>query len=258
MKLFFEVSNRKIAPFFDDTKPTIIFFKYFDATNQSHRHVGHTLFRPSDRLKSFTQVAKRMAGIPNGESITFSEEVSKNRRDQLEPEKTLEQAKLISGDIVIIERANRESSEVDIQFRPLLKPSEEGFSLLLNENMGCMEIAKRVGEKIGCPACFVGLFNNSKETGNSPFETGTLLYEMIKTSCPASTLYVKRMETDLYQEGDQCVVCMNGPKDTMLLHLKKDVGHTCVCGKCAAELKEKKGLCPICREPIDAMVRNYL
>ena len=257
MKLFFEVSNRKIAPFFDDTKPTIIFFKYFDATNQCYRHVGHALFRPSDRVKSFAQVARRMSGIPNSVGISFLEERKENRRVLLAPEKTLQLAGLISGDIVIIERANKESTEVVIQFRPMSKPLEEGFSLLLNENMGCMEIAKRVGEKIGCPACFVGLFNNSKETGNSPFETGTLLYEMIKTSCPASTLYVKRMETDLYQEGDQCVICMNGPKDTMLLHLKKDVGHTCVCGKCAVELKEKKGLCPICREPIDAVVRSY-
>ena len=58
-------------------------------------------------------------------------------------------------------------------------------------------------------------------------------------------------------EENECIVCFAAPKNTMLLHTAKGAGHTCVCFGCAEELHKMKATCPICREPIDAVIRNY-
>ena len=54
---------------------------------------------------------------------------------------------------------------------------------------------------------------------------------------------------------DTCVVCMDAPRDTMLLH--GDIGHTCCCGDCAQILVASGQDCPICRAPIEQVVKNF-
>ena len=45
----------------------------------------------------------------------------------------------------------------------------------------------------------------------------------------------------------------------MLLHLGGGLGQwNCVCGECGDKLKERGDRCPICREPIDAVIKNYI
>lgn len=56
---------------------------------------------------------------------------------------------------------------------------------------------------------------------------------------------------------EECIVCMDRPKTTMLLHTDTGVGHTCVCWECAQTLKEKGAPCPMCRAPIDGTIKNF-
>jgi len=63
---------------------------------------------------------------------------------------------------------------------------------------------------------------------------------------------------DNLTEETECVICFAAPKDTMLLHADQGAGHTCVCFGCAQQLKESHSSCPICRSPIDAVIRNYI
>lgn len=53
-------------------------------------------------------------------------------------------------------------------------------------------------------------------------------------------------------EAALCVVCLDGPRNIMLVHGR--TGHTCVCAGCADKLR---GRCPMCRQPIDAAIRNF-
>jgi predicted RNA-binding Zn-ribbon protein involved in translation (DUF1610 family) len=53
----------------------------------------------------------------------------------------------------------------------------------------------------------------------------------------------------------QCLVCEDAPADTMLKH--GDTGHTCVCHGCAQELNRRGMPCPMCRQDVDSIIRNY-
>lgn len=58
------------------------------------------------------------------------------------------------------------------------------------------------------------------------------------------------------RNGDSdCVICMEKCANTMLSH--GDYGHTCVCFECAQRLKETSGKCPMCREKILSLIRNF-
>ena len=53
----------------------------------------------------------------------------------------------------------------------------------------------------------------------------------------------------------ECVVCMDQPVTRTLVHAASGIGHDCCCETCAELLHRTQGLCPICREPIDSIVR---
>jgi hypothetical protein len=57
-------------------------------------------------------------------------------------------------------------------------------------------------------------------------------------------------------DQESCVVCMDGPKDSVLVH--GDSAHQCCCLECARDLVARKDLCPICREPIESTLRLFL
>lgn len=78
----------------------------------------------------------------------------------------------------------------------------------------------------------------------------------------SSPLFLKRLELppvtksimEVAAVSDECVVCMDAPKDTALL----SCGHRCVCAACAKSLTETKAACPICRAPIVSITKVFL
>ncbi|XP_050392493.1 E3 ubiquitin-protein ligase Mdm2 isoform X1 [Patella vulgata] len=56
--------------------------------------------------------------------------------------------------------------------------------------------------------------------------------------------------------ADVCVVCVSRPKTGSIIHGSS--GHQVCCFKCAKQLKRRKKPCPVCRRPIQKVVRNYL
>lgn len=59
---------------------------------------------------------------------------------------------------------------------------------------------------------------------------------------------------DGLDEEDQCVVCMEWPRDTLFM----DCGHFVTCRGCADKVKAKTGECPICRAPILQLQKIHL
>ena len=258
--IFVDISDEK------EKGGNLIFFKYFDLMNQQLRHVGHASFNSSDMVKAFIPIAKKMAGIPANESIRFFEEVNPERINSLNYCLTLKQSELITGDIVIIEsdfeayRARVDDtnyfknllSRTRIQFRPRKCPEREGFSLILSSKMTYSEVIGLVGERMGFPIQQIELFT---EPDGLRLESFPLLGELME-GVPTNTLYVSRMTTvwdDVPKESE----CMSEVKNTMLVHSKKGMGHTCVCWKCWEELERRGDVCPVCREVFDFAVRNY-
>ena len=56
-------------------------------------------------------------------------------------------------------------------------------------------------------------------------------------------------------EDKSCVVCWEKPRNATIVH--GDSGHGCCCLGCAKELKARQQPCPVCRLPIDLVIRQY-
>ena len=53
----------------------------------------------------------------------------------------------------------------------------------------------------------------------------------------------------------ECVICLERPKDATIVH--GTTGHVCCCTVCAQELHRRRARCPICRAPIENVIRQY-
>ena len=56
-------------------------------------------------------------------------------------------------------------------------------------------------------------------------------------------------------EKNECIICLVGPKNATLIH--GDTGHCCCCWTCAQVLKRRQDPCPICRAPIDHVIKQF-
>jgi hypothetical protein len=54
-------------------------------------------------------------------------------------------------------------------------------------------------------------------------------------------------------EETMCVVCMDAPKDRIVLPCM----HLCACGPCAQRLLELDASCPVCRGPVERMAQVF-
>ena len=52
-----------------------------------------------------------------------------------------------------------------------------------------------------------------------------------------------------------CVICMTLEKNATIVH--GESGHVCCCYGCAKMLRARGETCPICREPIDQVIRQF-
>eukprot|EP00658_Telonema_sp_P-2_P011884 TRINITY_DN14546_c0_g1_i8.p3 TRINITY_DN14546_c0_g1~~TRINITY_DN14546_c0_g1_i8.p3 ORF type:complete len:108 (-),score=23.99 TRINITY_DN14546_c0_g1_i8:361-684(-) len=57
-------------------------------------------------------------------------------------------------------------------------------------------------------------------------------------------------------ECELCLVCLGAQKQTTFVH--GDTGHSCCCVECAELFKQQGcGTCPLCREHIEKVIRQY-
>ena len=52
----------------------------------------------------------------------------------------------------------------------------------------------------------------------------------------------------------KCVKCGVRPKNATIVHRHENTGHVCCCIQCAETLE----ICPICRAPIQAVIRHFV
>lgn len=56
--------------------------------------------------------------------------------------------------------------------------------------------------------------------------------------------------------GNVCIICLSEPKVASLVHGR--TGHQACCYQCACQLKKTRKPCPVCRQPIEKVIRNYV
>ena len=52
----------------------------------------------------------------------------------------------------------------------------------------------------------------------------------------------------------KCIICGDQPKNAIFIH--SDTGHFCCCWACAIVLKQRGHPCPICRAPIEKVIKQ--
>ena len=55
---------------------------------------------------------------------------------------------------------------------------------------------------------------------------------------------------------DPCMICLSKPKSASLVHGSS--GHQVCCFSCAKRLKRRGKVCPVCRRPIQKVIKNYI
>lgn len=82
------------------------------------------------------------------------------------------------------------------------------------------------------------------------------------SDCSASNegIAAKRSKMELGKDADlkisdPCVICLTRSKTASIIHGK--TGHQVCCYRCAKRLKQQRKSCPICRRPIQKVVRNF-
>lgn len=75
---------------------------------------------------------------------------------------------------------------------------------------------------------------------------------------PDASAFCSKCGSSRAGEGgtERCVVCMDGPQDTLLKHPNGE-GHKCVCMSCANVLMGNGDSCPMCRAQILEIVRVF-
>ena len=61
-------------------------------------------------------------------------------------------------------------------------------------------------------------------------------------------------DSELFEET-MCVICLERPKVCTLVH--GDTGHLCCCTACAQVIRQRGDHCPMCRMPVDHVIRQY-
>jgi hypothetical protein len=64
---------------------------------------------------------------------------------------------------------------------------------------------------------------------------------------------VPQAAAHLDAEASECVVCMDAPKDRIVLPCM----HVCACEACAQRLVELDASCPVCRGPVERMAQVF-
>jgi hypothetical protein len=81
-------------------------------------------------------------------------------------------------------------------------------------------------------------------------ESAALRMQQVQAQLGSSVVPSAAPAPRLGAEETMCVVCMDAPKDRVVL----PCGHMCVCAACAQLLRD---LCPVCRGPIERLVQVF-
>ena len=58
------------------------------------------------------------------------------------------------------------------------------------------------------------------------------------------------------QSDPKCIICVEKPRDATIIH--GGTGHVCCCHDCAKRLEQRGDPCPVCKQPIQLVIRQFV
>ncbi|XP_065665938.1 uncharacterized protein LOC100205294 isoform X2 [Hydra vulgaris] len=80
-------------------------------------------------------------------------------------------------------------------------------------------------------------------------------HSKIKSHEPPMEITDDDVPDDNLDDSQKCIVCYGRPKNATIVH--GSTGHVCCCLSCAYKLERRGDSCPICRAPIDRVIKHY-
>ena len=85
---------------------------------------------------------------------------------------------------------------------------------------------------------------------------GRVLLTPTVNPIPTPIVNLTPTQTPGTADDEYCVVCMDRVREVTLVH--GETGHTCCCNNCAIELQKSSSGCPMCRLPIEAIIKVFM
>jgi Zinc finger, C3HC4 type (RING finger) len=89
-------------------------------------------------------------------------------------------------------------------------------------------------------------------TSSKVMETDHELLEVESAESSSASDEVQTVPLDDFDDSEACTVCLSAKIDSSFV----PCGHNCCCARCAKKC-EKHGACPICRKPIDSVMKTF-
>jgi len=98
-------------------------------------------------------------------------------------------------------------------------------------------------------------FLNASVQSSIMSSTDECLFNTGQPSKTSSVTSVSSKAPSLALE-DPCMICLSRPKTASLIHGSS--GHQVCCFPCAKRLRRRGKVCPVCRRPIQKVIKNYI
>eukprot|EP00762_Andalucia_godoyi_P005775 ANDGO_06901.mRNA.1 Ubiquitin carboxyl-terminal hydrolase 12 len=173
----------------------MLYFKHYDPSRNEITFVQEYAVKASSLVGSLRSKVREFMNWPEDTEVLLFEEMRIDRIEELTDSKTIVEAELQSGDIIVFQKAVTESEEyliptadkylvflanrVNVKFLPLSEPDATPFELELSLKMTHDEVAEVLGRAIGKPGShlrFTGYSSYSNRPKMEPLksECGTL------------------------------------------------------------------------------------
>ena len=157
-----------------EEKIALIFFKYWNPEEQSLKHIGHHIFKPTTRVRAMVEEACRrfLPDMQMNEIDAFEELkpdkvenlmyiVADDRGTERDAQLQDKQVELQSGDIIVMQPASVTGTakcvkdhydylynKVLVSFRARATPEKESFETYMHQNFQYSQVCEKIAEKI--------------------------------------------------------------------------------------------------------------
>ncbi|BFZ24783.1 hypothetical protein BsWGS_27821 [Bradybaena similaris] len=205
-----------------------------------HRNCGGCWSLRPDWLPSTTKVAQDGACADPQDTLTKSLHSEKSDSQQSLSQQSLSQQSL------------SQQSPSQLMSRDLLQSSPEQKCDRLELNHSPAEKDRNVVRKRKCSS---SLSTSDSQEGKVSDKMEPLKQRNPGICCKCKPVDKIKSVGVASSKDDWCVVCLTRKKTASIVHGK--TGHQACCYRCATRLKQKRKPCPICRRPIQKVIRNF-
>ena len=159
------------------------------------------------------------------------------------------------SDTLILPESSASATNTQHLKKSLLKKDDSGFGSFLSIAQDDQHSADNLCAPL--ESNILNIFPTLPCSPNRDFNKNLKTKGVVSTSV-MGILNKSPVKTKLFpaDSADMCVVCLSKPKEASIIHGK--TGHQVCCYVCAKQLRKRGKPCPVCRRPIQKVIKNFM